>query len=290
MKRLTLIILALLWLLPGAAQASPTVGWPTAAGPPPDLPYPTIFIETQDWWQPSLCSATPPGANFAFTSSHDHLGIAFGQGEQTTRVDGQWQFPFFAQLHNFPGGHGKLVRGGGWLSDTLPSVPAPENMKNPATENETWRGLLTNTLNPSAGLHEQRFTFDTTSPQGKRMYQSFGVWTYVDAPGQAQPSTGRGWYATTGYTNITIKTPWRATAPLRAGQTITYSLAQGAKWAFAYTNANIHAGDKGTVIFENRLGSSGTFTIPADATVLTIGAWEPASDGCNAGVLKVPIV
>jgi hypothetical protein len=276
--------------LSAPAAASPTFGWPADAGTPPDLPYPTIFQETQGWWVQGRTSLTAPAADFPFASSHVHLGVAYGTGETISKVSGLWRFPFVARLHNFQGGHGKNVRGGGFqLGTCCPSVAAPSWMVNPDSPDEMWRGQLNVDRSPSPGSYENRFTFDTTSPFGKRMYQS-GAWNAcVGVTCSAKPATARGWYASTDYTNVTIKTPFKASAPLRAGQTVNYSLAQGAKWAFAYADPALHAGSKGTVIFENRTGDTGSFTIPAGARVLMIGGWEKASDGWNAGILRLPL-
>jgi hypothetical protein len=272
------------------AADSACYGWPAIAGDAPVLPYPTMFFESQCWWVQGRTGLSAPDPDFPFTSVHVHLGLALPIGETVTRVNGMWEWPFFAQLHNFQGGHGKNVRGGGFLDGSLQNVPAPANMQNPATENETWRGTLRTSSSPTDGKHENRFTFDTTSPFGKRMYQSMAAWMYVGVPGALVPGTARGWYEGPQYTNVTMKTPFRASSPLRAGQTVSYGLAQGATHAFAYTDADIHHGSKGTVIFENRTGSSGSFAIPAGAKVLLLGGWEKSAAGWNGGVLRLPLV
>lgn len=276
--------------MPAAAHPAPTFGWPADAGTTPDLPYPTIFQETQGWWVQGRTGLSVPAADFPFTSAHVHLGVAYPTGETIMKISGLYRFPFVARLHEFVGGHGKNVRGGGFqLGSCCPSVAAPLFMQNPASADVMWVSQLNVDRSPGTGKHENRFTFDTTSPFGKRMYQSGAWWTFVGQPGAAVPATARGWYASTDYTNVTVKTPFRASAPLRPGQTVSYALAQGATHAFAYADPNIHAGSKGTVIFENRTGSSGSFTIPTGTSVLLLGGWEKASDGWNAGVLRLPL-
>lgn len=254
------------------------------------LPYPTIFQETQCWWQQGSTGLSAPGPSFPFTSAHVHLGVAYPTGETIVRVNGVWRFPFVARLHNFQGGHGKNVRGGNFLTGgTIPSVPVPASLQNPSSADVMWSSVLTSNASPSTGKKENRFTFDTTSPFGKRMYQSGAWWTFVGSSASAVPATARGWYASTDYTNATVKTPFRASSPLRAGSTVSYSLAEGATYAFAYADPDIHSGSKGAVIMENRTGASGSFTIPAGARVLLLGGWEKASDGWNAGVLWLPL-
>jgi hypothetical protein len=275
---------------PGSAYAAdtPCYGWPAIAGDPPVLPYPTIYQETQGWWVQGRTSLSAPAADFPFTSAHVHAGVAYPTGETVTRVNNLWEWPFFCQLHNFQGGHGKNFRGGGFLDGSLQNVPAPPNMVNPQAATETWRGVLRTNSSPSNGKHENRFTFDTTGPFGKRMYQSGAWWTFVGVSPTPVPGLARGWYDGPGYTNAGVATGYRASAPLRAGQTVSYILREGAKWAFAYADADIHGGSKGTVIFENRMGD-GSFQIPAGARVLLLGGWEKASGGWNAGVLRLPL-
>jgi hypothetical protein len=276
---------------PEFALAAPSAcyGWPADAGDPPVLPYASIYQETQCWWMQGQTGLTAPAADFAFTSAHVHAGISYPTGETIVKINGAWQFDFVVRLHNFQGGHGKNVRGGGFLLGGMAQVPVPASLQNPASADVMWRSVLRPTPSVPNGKHENRFTFDTTSPNGKRMYQSGAWWTFVGQSGAPVPATARGWYASTDYTNITVKTPFRASAPLRAGQTVSYALAQGAKWAFAYADPDIHHGSKGTVIFENRTGETGSFVIPADAKVLLLGGWEKASDGWNAGVLRLPL-
>src|SRR6266498_1513513 len=68
-----------------AASANPAIyGAPAAmvnAGKVCPTSAPCIFQETQDWWVPGNTSLTAPASNFPFISQHDHLGVAWPQGE-----------------------------------------------------------------------------------------------------------------------------------------------------------------------------------------------------------------
>jgi hypothetical protein len=268
-------------------------GWPPDAGPPPETPYATVYQETQGWWVQGATNLSAPADHFAFTSAHVHLGIAYPTGEMIQKIDGAYRFPFVARLHEFEGGRGNFVRGGNFqLGGTIPQFPAPDFMRDPAGPDVFFTGTLVSPKSPANGKHENRFTFDTTSPFGKRMYQS-GAWlTFVNQAPVPVSATARGWYASTGYTNVTLKTAFRASTLAATGlpAKLTYSVAQGAKWAFAYLDADIHHGSKGTILFENRT-SAGAFELPGlepGAHVLLLGAWEKAGDGWNAGVLRLP--
>ena len=155
------------------------------------------------------------------------------------------------------------------------------------------------------GKRENRFTADTTSPFGKRQYQS-GAWNaYLNRVGAPVGYTARGWYASTGYTNFTFKDSNIGTgkgfqaSQLRdtcapASVTVTYALAKGATHAFLYLDPSLHGGSKGRVIAENQTGSKGSFTFSTEGLasgvhVLLGGGWEKASDGWGAGVARLPI-
>jgi hypothetical protein len=267
-------------------------GWPPDAGPAPQLPYPTIFQETQCWWMDRGCTGgvVPafPGAHFAHEAAHVHVGIAFPTGELIQPIGGRFRYPAVLRLHNFQGGsmrgfRGGLMQGLGGDNTFMPGGPwAPEAM------DEFRVTEISQPVGAESGKVEARFTLDTTSPFGKRMYQSGAWWAYTTGAPAATGAVARGWYQTTGYTNINLGTPYRASSPLRPGMTVRYSLAQGATHAFAYVDPNIHAGSKGTVLVESRTGP-GSFVIPAGAKVLLLGAWEPAVDGWNAGVVRLPL-
>lgn len=276
--------------LPEEAEAASFVpfGWPQAAGTA-TTPHPSIYLESQGWWHQGDPGAARPGADWAHTSSHVHWGLAFPLGELAVKEAGTWRFPGFAQLHNFQGGTAHWQRGGFLAGDGSSAQQVGLNWK-PTSVDEARRVDRIQTANAATGVKEARFTINTTSPFGKRMYQSTGWRGWLTGTPAATGATARGWYASTDYTNITIKTPFRASAPLRAGQTIAYSCAQGGNFPFAYADPNLHAGSKGTVLLEATAPrTSGTVTIPAGAKVLLIGCWERGPDGWNAGVLRVPL-
>jgi hypothetical protein len=254
-----------------------------------------IFQESQEWWVPGNTELTAPAANFPFISNHVHLGVAWPQGEAIPSQS-RYEWDMFGQLHEYQGGHGKDVRGGAFLTWCCPSSPLPANLINPALDNETAVLHLSSSISGSlsVGQHENRFTLDSTSPQGKRAYQSGAWWACVGcSSGSAHSATARGWYLDTGYTNVSLKTPFRASTIQTTGlpSTLSYGIAQGATHAFAYVDADIHSNLKGTVLFENRTGDSGSFSLPTLAPgnhVLLLGAWEKGATGWNAGVLRLP--
>jgi hypothetical protein len=234
------------------------------------------------------------------TSTHVHLGIPFPLGEQLViPASGGYSWPYLAQSHNGIGAKVRGVRGGGFQMGTSGLSYDPDfrsgtiatqdfrhvgSIPNEADKPAAWRSV--------SGTFENRFTFDTTSPFGKRQYQS-GAWNaQLNAAAAPVRVTARGWYEGPGYTNVTLQTRVQAHTLETTGlpSTLSYSVDQGAKWAFAYVDANIHGGSKGTVIFENRT-AAGTFNLPVlppGPHVLLLGAWEKAATGWNAGVLRLP--
>jgi len=287
-------------------------------GCPPELvdqtfPEPRAYIETQGWWIQGQTALTAPDisndplSDFAFTSTHVHLGISFPLGERMVLPDsGGYSWPYLAQAHENIGGKVRGVRGGGFTGigggdgltydEDIPHVTFDTvnwryagAIEHPQSRVEDWR-------NAAPGNYQNRFTFDTTSKFGKRQYQS-GAWNaFLNAPGQPVAVTARGWYDGPGYTNVTMKT--KAQAHMLAdgswyapGKIVNYGLAQGATRAFAYIDADIHHGSKGIVLIENKTGSSGSFGLPdlapGDHTLL-LGGWEKTSAGWNAGVLRLP--
>ncbi len=285
---------------------------------PPELagftyPEPRAFIETQDWWvngQPGLSAPTP---TFPFESVHVHLGINFPVGEKLVipPAGSAYKWDYLAQWHEQnPTGVSRRVRGGGFIGagsglGTIPFDPGSVgihfnevNVRHagaipmPVEAVNAWRAA-------APGTYENRFTADTTSKFGKREYQS-GAWNaQLNALGSPVAITARGWYEDGEYTNVTLKAKVQAHTladgtAIKPGQTLSYSLAQGAAFAFAYLNPDIHNGIKGRVLMENKTGSSGTFVLPADLTagvnVLLLGAWEKRPSGWNAGVLRLPFM
>ena len=308
--KLVAAVLVLMAMLIGIGRAEAA----TSYGSPPELAgieyqEPRVFVETQGWWVEGQTALAAPGASFPFESAHVHLGIPFPLGEQFimpasgSGVD----FPYLAQYHENVGGAVRQVRGGmvnqttACSDDVIPSDPGFKGVK--VTEvNQRHAGVIpfsaskVNCWRDEVGTREFRFTADTTSKFGKRQYQS-GAWNaQFNAPAAPVAVTARGWYEGPGYTNVTLTTKVQAHTlasggVLKPGSNAAYSLAQGAKWAFAYIDANIHAGIKGTVLFENRT-AAGSFTIPAGLTpgdhVLLLGGWEKTTTGWNAGVLRLP--
>src|SRR6266545_3078420 len=304
MKRLAFLpvlaaLVASLLLIPAVASANPAIYEAPAAmvnaGKTCPTSAPCIFQETQDWWVPGNTSLTAPAASFPFISQHIHLGVAWPQGEAIPSQS-RYEWDLFGQLHLYQGGHGKSVRGGAFLTWCCPSSSLPTNMVNPALDTETAVLHLSSSIvgTLSVGQHENRFTLDTISPQGKRAYQSGAWWACVGcSSGSAHSATARGWYVDTGYTNVSLKTAFRASTIQTTGLpgSLSYGIAQGATHAFAYVDPDIHGGSKGAVLFENRTGDSGSFNLPTLAPgdhVLLLGAWEKGATGWNAGVLRIP--
>jgi hypothetical protein len=270
-------------------------------------------METQGWWVQGQTGLSAPAADFPFISNHVHLSIPFPVGEQISiPAAGGYSWPYLRQDHEDIGGAIRTTRGGDFsFGSCCPNDPLWKNK--PITEVDqrhagsipiesssvdNWRAFT--------GVREARFTADTTSKQGKRQYQS-GAWNaFFHQAGAPVGITARGWYEGPGYTNVTLKdsnlgvgTGFRASVlsstPVPAAWTINYSLAQGAAYFFAYIDPDIHHGTKGTVVLENKTGSSGVFTVDTSGLapgthVLIVGGWEKAAAGWNAGVLRVPFL
>jgi hypothetical protein len=259
-------------------------------------------METQGWWVQGQTSLAAPAADFAFTSTHVHLMIPFPMGERiVVPASGGYSWPYLAQFHNGVGGTVRQVRSGFTnVPSTLGCCPKDPNYQGVPINVQDQRHAGTivveaervNGWRTVTGQREARFTADTTSKFGKRMYQS-GAWhTVFNVPGMGVGFTARGWYEGPGYTNVTLTTKTRASTLATTGlpSTLSYALDQGAKWAFAYIDPNIHAGSKGLILFENRVGG-GSFTLPAlspGVHVLLLGGWEKVATGWNAGVLRLP--
>jgi hypothetical protein len=262
-------------------------------------------METQGWWVQGQTGLTAPAADFPFTSTHVHLMVPFPIGEQfvcpPTSTGVSW--PYLMQSHNGVGGTVRQVRAGfvgPSSSDT--SIPNDPNFKNVPITTQDFRHSGAIPFNATkvngwcayTGNAEGRFTADTTSPfDDKRQYNSSAYHMKLNQPGAPVGITARGWYEGPGYTNVTLTTKTRASTLATTGlpSTLSYSLAQGATWAFAYIDPDIHAGSKGTVLFENRTGSGGSFSLPVlppGIHVLLLGGWEKAGAGWNAGVLRLP--
>jgi hypothetical protein len=179
-------------------------------------------------------------------------------------------------------------------------------LKNPASHVEAAEVVLHSDRKPGTGKRENRFTFDTTSKHGKRMYQS-GAWNaLIAAPAAPVGITARGWYESTGYTNVSLKdsnlgagkgfrASVLASSPVPDAWMLSYALGEGAKFFFAYVDPNIHAGSKGIVVAENKTGTSGSIVVNTAGLepgvhVLLVGGWEKSTDGWNAGVLRLPFL
>ena len=295
MKRAAVLFLVLgAVLFPGAAKAIPSFGCP--------LPLQAEFVdhrscyETQ-WWGLNGASLPAP-ANAPFDSSHMHLMIAYPIGETIIPVSGSYEFPFYAQLHNFQGGNSNFVRGGNFLSGG--DIPQIGWEWRPTSVDESRSGTLRKANSGiSCSKCENRFTLNGNAPFGGRSYQSGAWWTFRSGTPGPVSMTARGWSQAGDYVNITIKdsnlgsgtgfrTSYFRDQCVPDPWTITYSLAQGATHAFFYLNPNLHAGSKGIVVVENKTGSSGTVNIPrvlAPGThKLMFGAWEKAGNIISAGV------
>jgi hypothetical protein len=267
------------------------------------FPEPRVCQETQGWWIQGQTSLSAPASTFPFTSTHVHLMIPFPTGERLViPANGGYSWPYLAQFHNGQGGKVRQVRSGfvGPTSSLGCCPKDPNYLGVPiATQDQRHAGSIpieavrVDGWRAYVGKAEGRFTADTTSPFGQRQYQS-GAWNvWMNTAPSPVSVTARGWYEGPGYTNVNLTTKVTAHGLATSGlpSTVSYSLAQGATWAFAYIDPNIHAGSKGIVLFENRTGSSGSFSLPSLPSgdhVLLLGGWEKSSAGWNAGVLRLP--
>jgi hypothetical protein len=311
----TVVPCALAFALPAGAQAdTPAFGCPAPLASL-SFPEPRVCAETQGWWLDSTTTGGVPEAppvDAAFRSTHVHLMVPFPMGERLLLpASGGYSWPYYSQIHNGVGGTSEQVRGGAFqFGSCCPKDPALSNraitsedqqltgsIPIPASTVDAWRAFT--------GKRENRFTADTTSPFGKRQYQS-GAWhAYLNSTGAPVGYTARGWYASTGYTNFSFKDSNIGTGKgLQASQlrdtcapasvTMTYSLAQGATLAFLYLDPSLHGGSKGTVVAENKGGSKGSFTfstvgLASGVHVVLGGAWEKGPDGWGAAVARLPI-
>jgi hypothetical protein len=219
---------------------------------------------------------------------------------------------YLAQFHNDIGGVTRGVRGlsfqdlGGFgcciLGGGSSGVKITQNDQKltgfihvPSNRPDAWR-------NAAPGTYESRFTVDTTSKFGKRQYNSTRWYAQLNTPGVPVIARARGWYEGSAfeYVDATLTTKVRASTlangtAIRPGQTLTYSIGAGAKWASVFFDPALHCAcpeAKGRVIFENRLGSSGSFVVPSDLSpgihVLMIVGTEVGSTGWSAGVMRIP--
>jgi hypothetical protein len=222
-----------------------------------------------------------------------------------------YDWPFLAQFHNDIGGTVRGVRGlsfqdiggfgccitvGGGTKITVDDQKLVGAIHVPSNRPDAWRQAEANAW----GAAESRFTVDTTSKFGKRQYNSTRWFTFLGTPGQPVIVKSRGWYEGLDYVDATLTTKVRASTlangtAIRPGQTLTYSIGSGAKWAAVYFDPALHCNcpdAKGRVIFENRLGSTGSFVVPSDLTpgihVLMIVGTEVGATGWSAGVVRVP--
>jgi hypothetical protein len=312
MKRFTLIF-ALLALAAGfgghQAPAAVSFGAPAELAAI-DYPEPRVFLDNQGWWLDGhLTTADPDPVAMAFESVHSHGGANYPLGERVVLncADPQpYAWDYVAQAHENVGGSVRGFRGGGFLGvGDGGGLTYDAQMPHVKFDDPNWRfaGALEHEATDVAswckaapGVYENRFTFDITSKYGKRQYMS-GAWNaFLNAPGQPVGYTSRGWYEGPGYTNVTMKAKAQAHTLANGtwyapGKLVPYSLAQGANWAFAYIDADIHHGSKGLVVMEMRKGTSGSFALPAlepgDHTLL-LGGVERAAAGWNAGVMRIP--
>lgn len=303
----------------GGALLASRLNWPdraeaatySALGAPPELahltyPEPRVYLETQSWWVQGNTGLSAPGANFAHDSTHVHLGRAYPSGEQFILPPaGQgYTWPYLAIFHNDVGGTVRQVRGGGFqigsdgsiLKDpnsvgvkiTTNDQKLAGNIVYPADRVNTWRAFT--------GTAETRFTADTTSRFGQRQFNSTRWFTQLNAPGQPVIIKARGWYQGGDYVDVQLSTKTRASTlangtAIFPGKTLTYAIGAGAQWAFAYIDPDLHNGSKGTVLFENRTGSSGSFVVPAlspGVHKLMLGSWEKLGNGWSGVACPIP--
>lgn len=252
MKRLLLcLVLALIGagFQHGHARAATAFGCPAQLASL-DFPEPRVCLETQGWWLQGASATLPPNA--AVASTHVHLMIPFPLGERVAiPTSGGFSWPYYAQFHNGQSGTVRQVRGGAWqLSSCCPKDPNYLGVPISSVDQSHVGSIpiassLLGAWRSATGKRENRFTADTTSPFGKRQYQS-GAWNaYLNAPGAPVGFTARGWYEGPGYSNFTFKDSnigsgvgFRASelasicAP--SSVSLTYSLAEGTSLAFLF--------------------------------------------------------
>jgi hypothetical protein len=256
-------------------------------------------------------SYSAPQPNFATDSTHVHGMTPYPLGERliVPPPGSGYDWFFLSQFHNDIGGATRGVRGlsfqdlGGFgccilaegssgVKITTDDQKLTGKIHVPSNRPDAWR-------NASPGTYESRFTTDTTSRFGNRQYNSTRWFAQLNTPGAPVIARARGWYACGEYVDATLTTKTRALTlangtAIFPGKTLTYSIGAGALWAFAYIDPDIHHGSKGTVLFENRTGSSGSFVVPpleSGIHVLLLGSWEKVSGcggGWNGGVERIP--
>jgi hypothetical protein len=311
--RVQLLVLAAVALLAGGffdghARAAPAYGCaPELASL--DFPEPRVCVEAQAWWMQGNTSLSAPGASFARDATHVHTMTPYPHGERVFLPPAGQGFAWhvLSIFHNDIGGVTRGVRGGGFQDrggSCCPLAPGSSGLQ--ITTND--QRLRTTHFTPAdvvngwrtqTGVGESRITTDTTSRFGARQFTSSRYFTDLNQPAAPKILKARGWYACGDYVDAQLNTKTRASTlangtAIKPGQTLSYSIGAGALWAFAYIDPDLHAGSKGTVLFENRTGSSGSFIVPPltpGPHVLMIGGWEKIAGcggGWNAGVLRVP--
>jgi chitodextrinase len=178
----------------GASAASPYGTWPSCQNG-------AYALESQSWWQP-LAGAPEPGA-----AGHVHLGVCF---PLNGTLSGPAPLDAVIQLHNNPSAL-VAVR---WADDLAVRQSVPQSF---SCATEQCQLVVPLTVDPAimanAGWREIRFTADTRTKDGRRMFQSTRWCVNVtngkpvsDFCGPADPGRngGSGWYTGVEYTNVWI--------------------------------------------------------------------------------------
>lgn len=293
--------------IPASPFASEAAGAPRFGCPPElqmDFADMRACLESQAWW---LDADSTPDPDAPFLAEHVHVMVPYPAGETIFAQDGYYEFPFRATLFNFVGGAGQYVRGGNFLGGgAMPQRSM--NTWTPTEMHEERFGVLRKKASEvkGTGKKENRFTLNTTSKHLKRMFQSSGWLTFVGTAGAPVAVTCRGWYQGHDYANVTLKdsnlgtgTGFQASVLASTAVpddwTISWSLAQGANEFFAYVNPRLHEGNKGFVVREGVVGTTGTFTVdtrdlPDGVNYLLVGGWEKKPAGSLAGVCRLPFL
>jgi hypothetical protein len=294
------------------AAMTPTVSSSTTAHPVGCQPG-EIFVDSQDWW------GNPdggPGDDFG----HLHLQLCWPHLGTINKIT---DLPVRVVMHDNPGAYYHLtadVFNAGGTSGcpsnhaifcfnpqprrTLANCEATGGILRDNGNTCVWQDKLT--IDPAkirySGWQEFRFRAFVRQPNKDRMYQSTGLFAYVengkerrDISSNVNYTEARGWYENVGYVNARLINPplgpvkglWQPEVRMYRGSggiTVTSH--------YAALNTDFHNGNRGIVIKEGSGEFRGRLSI--DTTKLANGwhrlflsaeAFDPITGSTNSGVL-----
>jgi hypothetical protein len=251
-------------------------------------------IESQGWWQP-LAGAPEPGA-----SGHIHLGVCF---PLNGTLSGAAPVDAVIQLHNNP----STLTNVRWSDEVAVRQNAPQSF---SCATEQCQITVPLTIDPglmaNSGWHEIRFTADTRTKDGQRMFQTTR-WCVNAANGRSASNycgptdPGRnaaaGWYTGIEYTNVWIDDGTFPYQPLKG--TWCFRARFEDDRGFASVDPAFHADPPniGTVLYDD-VGLNVWRSICLDTTTLTNGVHTlhlrtddagtpPAPPGTASGVYSI---